>query len=89
MTAVYVVLGVVAVLWVVAGINRRRADTLRQSGLLPARGQGTSADVERLVALGKRIDAIKVYREIHGTDLKSAKEAVDRLAARPDLRGGA
>jgi ribosomal protein L7/L12 len=42
--------------------------------------------VERLVALGRKIDAIKLYREIHGTDLKTAKEAIDKIAARADLR---
>jgi ribosomal protein L7/L12 len=51
-------------------------------------GQGTGADVERLVAAGRKIDAIKVYRRVHQSDPKTAKDAVDRLAARPDLRGG-
>jgi len=30
---------------------------------------------------GHKIDAIKVYRRLHGGDLKGAKEAIERLAA--------
>ena len=30
---------------------------------------------------GRKIEAIKIYREIHGVGLKQAKEAVERLAA--------
>ncbi|GHK03469.1 hypothetical protein SY2F82_52660 [Streptomyces sp. Y2F8-2] len=39
-------------------------------------------DLERVAALlrdGKNIQAIKVYREITGADLKEAKEAVERM----------
>jgi ribosomal protein L7/L12 len=46
----------------------------------PARGEATDADVERFVALGRKMTAIKLYREIHGVDLKTAKEAVEALA---------
>ena len=55
------------------------------------RGRGTShgidldaateEDIPRLLMAGHKIDAIKVYRRLHGVDLKSAKEAVERLAA--------
>ncbi|HXH82148.1 MAG TPA: hypothetical protein VNN07_04375 [Candidatus Tectomicrobia bacterium] len=80
------VLAIVVALIVVAVIvhraNRRRTERLRESGVVPAAGRGTDADVERLVRLGLRIDAIKLYREIHGTDLKAAKQAVDAIARR-------
>ncbi|MEU1406628.1 ribosomal protein L7/L12 [Streptomyces sp. NPDC005728] len=36
-------------------------------------------EVAALVREGKKIHAIKVYREATGADLKEAKEAVDRL----------
>ncbi|MGW5608433.1 ribosomal protein L7/L12 [Streptomyces sp. NPDC003753] len=42
----------------------------------------TDPDLERVAALlrdGKNIQAIKVYREITGADLKEAKEAVERM----------
>jgi len=88
MIVVYALLALVALALIVDAANRRRTRDLRHTGLLPPAGRGTNADVERLVALGRKIDAIKLYREIHETDLKTAKEAVDRLAERPDLRGG-
>lgn len=36
--------------------------------------------VRKLVASGRTIDAIKLYREITGLGLKEAKEAIDRYA---------
>jgi hypothetical protein len=41
----------------------------------------SDADVEGLVASGRVIDAIKLHRTLHGTDLKTAKDAVDRIRA--------
>jgi ribosomal protein L7/L12 len=38
-------------------------------------------DITRLLMSGYKIDAIKVYRRLHDVDLKTAKEAVERLAA--------
>lgn len=52
---------------------------LRRSGLLPAPGQATMADVERLAQSGARIAAIRVYREIHHVGLAEAKKAVEEL----------
>lgn len=42
----------------------------------------TEEDIPRLLMGGHKIDAIKVYRRLHDVDLKTAKEAVERLAAR-------
>jgi ribosomal protein L7/L12 len=42
----------------------------------------TEEDISRLLIGGHKIDAIKVYRRLHGVDLKAAKEAVERLAAK-------
>ncbi len=87
MTILYIVVAVVAAALALSVLNRRRTDNLRQTGLYPPPGQGSDADVERLVALGRKIDAIKLYRQIHGTDLKSAKDAVDKIAEKPGLGG--
>ena len=87
MVILYAVVTVLVVALVVDAANRRRTRDLRQSGLLPPPGDGTDADVVRLVALGRKIDAIKLYREIRKTDLKTAKEAVEQISERPDLRG--
>ena len=86
LTALYVILGLVAFAFVFDGLNRRRRNNLQQSGIYPPPGTGRQSDVERLVALGHKIEAIKLYREIHGTDLKAAKGAVEEIAKRPDLR---
>ena len=83
MIILYLVVAFVAAALALSLLNRRRTDDLRQTGLYPPPGQGSDADVERLVALGRKIDAIKLYREIHGTDLKSAKDAVDKMAEKP------
>ncbi len=42
----------------------------------------TEGDIPRLLMGGHKIDAIKVYRRLHDVDLKEAKEAVERIAAR-------
>jgi ribosomal protein L7/L12 len=38
-------------------------------------------EVEAAIRSGHKIDAIRRYREIHGTDLKDAKDAVDAIEA--------
>ena len=38
------------------------------------------SDVISMIKSGHTIDAIRMYRELHGTDLKTAKDAVDALA---------
>ena len=83
MMVLYIVVAVVVAALTLNALSRRRTDDLRQTGFLPPPGQGSDADVERLVALGRKIDAIKLYREIHGSDLKTAKDVVDRMAAKP------
>ncbi|MCP4203161.1 MAG: hypothetical protein GY769_14660 [bacterium] len=60
---------------------RARTQRLRDAGLYPPAGQGSLADVERLVRARRKIEAIKLYREIHGVGLKEAKEGVEALMA--------
>jgi len=86
-TILYIVVAAVAAALALSVLNRQRTDDLRQTGFYPPPGQGSDADVDRLVALGRKIDAIKLYRQIHGTDLKSAKDAVDKIAEKPGLGG--
>ena len=40
------------------------------------------AEIEAAISAGRKIDAIRLYRETYGTDLKSAKEAVEALQSR-------
>jgi ribosomal protein L7/L12 len=42
-------------------------------------------EVRRLIQQGRRIQAIKLYREKSGTDLATAKNAVDDLARKLGL----
>ena len=87
MMVLYIVVAVAAAALALNAMSRRRTDDLRQAGFYPPPGQRSDADVERLVALGRKIDAIKLYREIHRTDLKTAKDAVDKMAEKPGLGG--
>jgi ribosomal protein L7/L12 len=44
--------------------------------------QGTpSEQVEELILRGMMLQAIKLYREQHGTGLRASKEAVEQMAA--------
>ena len=81
----YVIGGIVALLFIVDKLNRARVDRLRGRGIYPPSGQETAADVERLLMMGRKIDAIKVYRAVHGVGLKEAKQAVDELVRRLDV----
>ena len=48
----------------------------------------TAADpeIEALLRAGKKIDAIKLYRQNYGVDLKDAKDAVDAVESRLNNR---
>lgn len=59
---------------------------LRLRGRRPPPPPGPSAegdaDIVELVRNHQIIEAIKLYRERHGVDLASAKDAVDKLSGR-------
>ena len=40
----------------------------------------TPAEIDSLLQAGQKIAAIKAYRQLHGVDLKTAKDAVDARA---------
>ena len=69
-------LGLFVVVKIIASLSDAK---LRRSGVLPAPGQATMADVDRLVRSGQRILAIRCYREIHHVGLAEAKKAIDDL----------
>ena len=70
------ILALVAIISLIASVQVAAA---RRSGLLPAAGQSTMADVERLANMGERVWAIRCYREIHSCGLAEAKHAVERV----------
>jgi hypothetical protein len=80
------VLAVIVFLFAVVFISGRRFRLRRrrvqQAGLLPPPGQGTDEDVERLLRAGEELLAIRLYRELHGTDLKTSRLKVRAMAER-------
>ena len=79
MILLWIALGLFAAFVVAFIFASMRTASDRRSGILPAAGQATTTDVERLVRSGRRIDAIRCYREIHHCGLAEAKKAVDDL----------
>jgi ribosomal protein L7/L12 len=69
------------VLLVVVLVSRRaeRANSplarLREGGPLPTEGE-----IDASLRAGRKIEAIKLYRVLHGVDLKAAKEAIEARA---------
>ncbi len=45
----------------------------------PGIDEMTMLEIQHLIAQHKKIEAIKLYRQVTGSDLREAKEAVDRL----------
>ena len=80
MTKLFITMLVIAAAIFVVNASRRWQRRHAEFARRPAPGQATDADVERFVALGRKMTAIKLYREIHGVGLKEAKEAVEELA---------
>ncbi len=67
---------VVAAAVLVLVVALRKDETVR---MLVTDGQGRSGSVEAALAAGRKIEAIKLYRERHGVGLREAKEAVEAL----------
>ena len=62
------------VLFLARGSEPAGPPTPEQRGLL-------EAELQQALATGRKIDAIKAYRRLHGTDLAHSKEAVERAMA--------
>lgn len=78
------IIGVLAVLLVIF-LERRsrvRARRVREPAVLRL-DSATLSEVQDLVRRGKKIEAIKLYRERSGADLRTAKEAVEHLERQP------
>ncbi|OZG71785.1 hypothetical protein BTA51_19335 [Hahella sp. CCB-MM4] len=71
---------VVAVILVLVAIKSRGKEggTINSIPVPPA-DQATDEDIRKLAGSGKKIQAIKLYREKYGVGLKEAKEAVEAL----------
>lgn len=73
---------IAAVVLVVLVVTVVRRYTVSDPPIGEPPGASADANVARLAALGRKIEAIKLYRRLHGTDLKAAKDAVDRMSER-------
>lgn len=58
--------------------SRNKAERLRKTGIYPLPGEETEEHVDRLIQGGHKIEAIKVFRILHGVGLREAKEAVEK-----------
>jgi hypothetical protein len=57
--------------------------SLRKQGLYPAAGEGTDEDVRKLLASGRKVDAIRLYRELHAASLADALREVNQMPLGP------
>lgn len=81
MDLIAVIVGLMIVFFIVGAIrSKNKTNTLKEMGLYPDAKNATDEDVRRVLKQGYKIQAIKLYREIHNVDLKQAKEAVETLA---------
>ena len=72
--------------YLVAWRTREKVRRLQDEGVYPQDGAEKPADVDRLLLLGHKTEAIKVYRQLHGVGLKEAKHAVEARAREIDPR---
>ncbi|MCL6668709.1 MULTISPECIES: ribosomal protein L7/L12 [Streptomyces] len=84
LAALILVVGVAGIESRISRADRRVARVERKLDLIIAHlgidaSEPWNDEVAALVRDGKKIQAIKVYREATGADLREAKEAVDRL----------
>ncbi len=77
MKFVLVVVVVLALVMLASSEMTRRRDRNK-----PSRSASESdvAQVRAAIAAGEKIRAVKIYRDATGIDLRSAKDAVDRIA---------
>jgi ribosomal protein L7/L12 len=71
----------IAVVLLLGFLSRRgeRADS-KPTQIRPGGNSPTAADIDALLRAGQKIEAIKLYRQLHGVDLKAAKDVIDARA---------
>lgn len=74
-----VLTGMVVVLSLISWLGGRRLSRARRTGLYPAPGKGSDRDVVRLLQQREKMLAIRLYRELHGTDLQMARLKVEEI----------
>ncbi len=80
MTLLYVVAAALLLIYCIAAARQRlKIHFARKNGQYPMPGQVTTADIERLVADGQTVLAMRAYRELHRCGLKQAKKAIAQI----------
>ena len=82
-TFLIIALGIIAIIIIVEIVIHLRPST--KQGPSPNQAEVSMTlqhpdELRQLLLAGKKIQAIKVYRQITGVGLKEAKEAIDRMA---------
>jgi ribosomal protein L7/L12 len=62
------------------GLMSRRGELSGSKDVRPRDTTPSPAAIDELLRRGQKIQAIKYYRELHGVDLKAAKDAVEARA---------
>lgn len=62
------------------GLMSRRGERPGSKEARPSDTPPSPVAIDELLRAGQKIQAIKYYRELHGVDLKMAKDAVDARA---------
>ena len=79
----WIILGLAVAIATVFILRLRHDPVVSQPGILPREGKVTASDVESvesLVKAGRKIDAIRCYREIHHCSLVEAKDAIENYS---------
>ena len=75
MKTVYIIIGIVAFVGIIVVFGRGAGSS---GGVSMPEGT-TDEDIRELAQQGKKIQAIKWYRELHGVGLAEAKQAVEEM----------
>ena len=78
-TALFLSLAISALLFVL--VVRSGSPGPEPAHRSPQEQADLEVDLARCLDEGRKIDAIKLYRHIHGVGLREAKEAIERLQA--------
>jgi ribosomal protein L7/L12 len=65
---------------VLLGVMSRAGERAGSRRLRAGDGPASAERIDDLIRAGRKIEAIKEYRALHGVDLKAAKDAVEARA---------
>lgn len=78
-TALMVVINLINKGSQVEGVPLEGVEPERKKSLSPSPQEDTDTEIRELLRSGRKIEAIKMYREKYGVDLKTAKDSVEAM----------